>query len=59
MDLPELPPEALEDLCRWIGEYGWKPDLAARLIDRRYGIRLRPLDAEYRYAVEKRRRAFE
>ena len=59
MNVPELPPEALEDLCRWIGEYGWKADFAARLIDRRYGIRLTPLDAEYRYAVEKRRRAYE
>ena len=59
MSVPELPEAALEDLYRWIGEYGWKADFAARLIDRRYGIRLTPLDAEYRYAVEKRRRAYE
>ena len=59
MQPPQLPPEALEDLCRYLGEYGWKADFAARLLYRRYGITIAPIDAEYCYAVEMRRRAFE
>ncbi|MBQ9720675.1 MAG: hypothetical protein IJV64_08280 [Oscillospiraceae bacterium] len=59
METPELPPEALEDLCRYIGEYGWKAELAAKLLRRRYGVKLEPLDAEYLFAVEMRRRAYE
>lgn len=59
MSAPELPPQALEDLCRYLGEYGWRADFAARLLRRRYGVVLRPLDAEYLFAVEMRRRAYE
>ena len=59
MSAPELPPEALEDLRRYLGEYGWKPELAVHILRRRYGIELKPLDAEYLFAVEMRRRAYE
>ena len=59
MNMPQLPPEALEDLCRYIGEYGWEAKLAARLLRLRYGVTLSPLDAQYLYAVEMRHRAYE
>lgn len=59
MSAPELPPEALEDLCRYLGAYGWEAKLAVRVLYRRYGIELKPLDAQYLYAVEMRRRAYE
>ena len=59
MSAPELPPEALADLCRYMGEYGWKSAVAARLLRLRYGIELTPLDAEYCFAVEMRRRSLE
>lgn len=55
---PRLPPEALEDLCRFLGEYGWEAKFAVRILHRRYGISVSPLDAAYLYAVEMRRRAF-
>lgn len=56
--MPELPPEVLEDLCRFLGEYGWEADVAVKILRRRYGIDLKPLDAQYHYAVEMRRRAY-
>jgi hypothetical protein len=59
MSAPELPPEALEDLCRFLGEYGWKAQFAVRVLYRRYGVEIAPLDAEFVYAVEMRRRAYE
>lgn len=59
MSVPELPEKALEDLCRYLGEYGWTPELAVKLLRRRYGIDLKPIDAEYCCAVEMRRRAYE
>ena len=58
MPVPELPPEVLEDLCRFLGEYGWEADVAVKILRRRYGIELKPLDAQYYYAVEMRRRAY-
>ena len=57
--LPELSPEALDDLCRYLEEYRWNPAFAVRLLRRRRGIALDPLDAEYLCAVELRRRAYE
>jgi len=59
MDTPALPPEALEDLLRWLDEYGWKAGFAVKLLYRRHGIELAPLDAEYLCAVERRRRSLE
>ena len=59
MEVPTLPPEALEDLMRWMDEYGWKASFAAQLLRRRHGIELKPLDAEYLCAVERRRRSLE
>ena len=57
--MPQLSPEALDDLCRYLGEYGWNAELAVKLLLRRHGVRLRPIDAEYLCAVELRRRAYE
>ena len=54
----ELPPEALDDLCRYMGEYGWDAKLAVKLLRRRHGVIIRPLDAQYLFAVEMRRRAY-
>lgn len=59
MESPALPPQALEDLMRWLDAYGWKASFAVRLLRRRYGIELEPLDAEYLCAVERRRRSLE
>ena len=57
--LPQLSPEALDDLCRYLGEYGWNAELTVKLLLRRHGVRLRTIDAEYLCAVELRRRAYE
>ena len=54
--IPELTAEALDDLCRYLGEYGWNAAFAARILYRRHGVKLAPLDAQYLYAVELRRR---
>ena len=54
-----LSPEALDDLYRYLEEYRWNPALAVRLLHRRRGVTLDPLDALYLCAVERNRRAFE